>query len=491
MSDQTTLQPTRTRVPTTARRVPTLCIAWHPDASRVGELLRVDGPVEIGRNSPEFAGRALDDPHVSRKPLRLTPEGLGIRVTPHPAGSPVILDGKRCENALIDPAHLARGATLGIAGRVVLVLYLGEVDPEPADPHLVGAGMDPVRRQIAQVADLDVSVLVRGETGTGKEHVARALHHQSRRRGRPFVAVNLAAIPASTAAAELFGHTRGAFTGADRARIGLFGQADGGTLFLDEVGEAPAEVQVVLLRVLETGELQRIGDDGSRSVDVRVIAATDADLEAAIAQGNFREPLLHRLSGFEIALPPLRERRQDVGPLIVHFLRSELDAIGELDRLELAGPAAEPWLPTSLASELIRADWSGNVRQLRNLVRQLVIASRGLERVIRTPAVDRVLKSPVPDSSPSRGVPDDAAIAEALREADYRPAAAAKSLGISKTTLYAWMARTPGVRKAGDLTPADLDGARSVVGEGTAQMARHLEVSKRGLTLRIKDLDWS
>src|SRR6185436_13729067 len=185
---------------------------------------------------------------------------------------------------------------------------------------------------------------LRGETGTGKELLARAIHQASSRRAAPYFALNMAAIPASLAAAELFGAAKGAFTGADRRRVGYFGRAQGGTLFLDEIGELPADLQPLLLRVLENGEIQPVGGEETLRVDVRILAATDANLESAIEEGRFRAPLFHRLSGYELRLPSLRERRDDIGRLFIHFLRQELAALGEADRLADPGPEGRPWL---------------------------------------------------------------------------------------------------------------------------------------------------
>ncbi|MEO1370547.1 MAG: sigma 54-interacting transcriptional regulator, partial [Acidobacteriota bacterium] len=262
------------------------------------------------------------------------------------------------------------------------MLLLHRLDPQVPDlPRygLVGEspGLLRVRSSIRQVADLDVTVLLRGATGTGKELVARALHDASPRRGGPFVAVNMAAVPASLAAAELFGAAKGAFTGADRQRSGYFQRAEGGTLFLDEVGETPTEIQALMLRALETREIQPVGGDRAKRVDVRVLSATDLDLESAVDDDRFRGPLLYRLSGYVLRLPTLDERREDFGRLLIHFLRRELDAIGEPGRLD--PPAA--WFPASLCARLALMDWRGNVRQLANTARQLVIANRGFAKI--------------------------------------------------------------------------------------------------------------
>ncbi len=224
------------------------------------------------------------------------------------------------------------------------------------------------------MAGLSVPVLLRGETGTGKEPVARALHDASPRRGRPYLAVNMAAVPATLAAAELFRAARGAYTGADRKRDGFFLKADAARRswtrwrrFLARSSPCPSR--------LENREIQPVGGDEPRRVDVRLVAATDADLEGAVAAGRFRAPLLHRLAGYEIRIPPLRERRDDFGRLFLHFLRLELEELGEGHRLATS-PEDRSFIPAALMARLAVFDWPGNVRQLRNLVRQVVLAGR-------------------------------------------------------------------------------------------------------------------
>src|SRR5262249_8032126 len=179
-----------------------------------------------------------------------------------------------------------------------------------------------------------------------------------------FAAINRAALPSSTAASELFGHSRGAFTGATHDHDGMFVRAHGGTLFLDEVGETPYDIQPALLRVLETGEVTPLGSSKSQMVDVRLGAATDADLELQISESGLREALFHRLAGYQLLVPPLRERRDDIGRLLLQFLRDELDSTGDLKRL--LDQTDAPWLPASLVARLVRYSWPGNVRQLRN-----------------------------------------------------------------------------------------------------------------------------
>ncbi len=224
-----------------------------------------------------------------------------------------------------------------------------------------------VLAQIEAVAGTNASALILGESGVGKELVARAIHAQSPRNPGPLVKVNCASIPRELFESEFFGHVKGAFTGAHRDRIGRFQLANGGTLFLDEVADIPPELQVKLLRVLQDGEFERVGEDTTRSVDVRVIAATNRDLRKEVSQGRFREDLYYRLSVFPIHVPPLRERRQDVLPLAVHFLKL---ACQDHERADLT-------LTRAQARALQEYDWPGNIRELQNIIERAVILSKG------------------------------------------------------------------------------------------------------------------
>jgi two-component system response regulator AtoC len=219
----------------------------------------------------------------------------------------------------------------------------------------------------SRVASRDVTVLVRGETGTGKEFVAELLHAQSSRSKNPLVRFNCAALPAELADAELFGHVRGAFTGATAGRPGFFAQADGGTLILDEIGELPLAVQAKLLRVLQEGEIQPVGSGRIDKVNVRVVASTNRDLAAEAKTGTFREDLYYRLAVVELVVPPLRDRKDDIPALAAEFARRYGDRFG-LDTIAL-----EP----ALIDALVRADWPGNVRQLENTIARLAALSAG------------------------------------------------------------------------------------------------------------------
>jgi len=227
--------------------------------------------------------------------------------------------------------------------------------------------MQDVYKTIGRIAGTDVTVLLRGESGTGKELVARAIHHYSRRSGRPFVAVSCAAIPGTLLESEMFGHERGAFTDAKERRLGKFELAHGGTLYLDEIGDMPVDLQTKLLRALQERTIERVGGHESIAIDVRVLAATNRDLEALMKEGRFREDLYYRLNVVTVNLPPLRERRRDIPLLVEHFLAKHVEELGE------RGVAPEA------LDRLVGYEWSGNVRELENVVqRAMVMATAGV-----------------------------------------------------------------------------------------------------------------
>jgi two-component system nitrogen regulation response regulator NtrX len=295
--------------------------------------------------------------------------------------------------------------------------------------------MRQVRALIERVGPTEARVLVTGESGTGKELVAAAVHRASRRAERPFVTVNCAAIPRDLVESEMFGHERGAFTGATERRMGRFELADGGTLFLDEIGDLSAEAQAKLLRTLETGELQRIGAEGTVRVDVRVIAATNRHLDQEVAAGHFREDLYFRLNVFPIHIPPLRERMEDLPELVAH-----------LAARARPGHAAE-FTPGALEGFAAYA-WPGNVRELANLVERLTILSAP---TVDGGAVRQVLRGgpPAPAYPSAGGRPlsealDDyerGLIASALGQAGGNVAEAARTLQTDRANLYRRMRR--------------------------------------------------
>ncbi len=271
-------------------------------------------------------------------------------------------------------AHLCKPLDEGELSALVERLLGAAAAPEPAEPaeapRLVGSSpaMLDLGRRVGAVARSEATALIRGESGTGKELVARAIHERSARRGGPFVAVSCAALPEALLEAELFGHRKGAFTGADRERVGRVERAAGGTLFLDEVGELTAPAQAKLLRFLEERTFERVGETSSRAADVRVLAATNAPLEERVEEGAFREDLYYRLDVVRIEVPALRERRGDIPALVAHFLAR----LGRRD-VTLA--------PEALAALQARP-WPGNVRELRNAVESAVVALGPGERAL-------------------------------------------------------------------------------------------------------------
>ncbi|MEM9599200.1 MAG: sigma 54-interacting transcriptional regulator [Acidobacteriota bacterium] len=499
-------------------RVPGWTILGHPDQDRVGErsvLLALASGQEapLARRRPAFSHqglggpRPLDEPHISRRPLLLVPgaEAGSLRLLRTEGNrNDVRVDGESLEaSRTISAADLERGVVVVLAQRVALLLH--RLDPAPPGDvpryGMVGesGGMLAARRQIQRAASIEVPVLVRGATGTGKELVARALHRSGPRRRGPFQAVNMAAVTPTLAASELFGATKGAYTGAAEARPGLFELADGGTLFLDEVGEAPPEVQAALLRVLETGEVQPVGGGRVKRVDVRLVAATDRDLESAATDGGFSTPLLHRLGGWEVQLPALRHRRDDIGRLLLHFLRQEVGA----------DPA--PYPPARLVASLVAFDWPGNVRQLRNIAREWSISQAGgqaepgpqLRRLLAAvegtpsaadptavpPAIAKSQEAPPRLEGPPPRAPASVGREEllaTLKANRWRLKPTAGALGISRSSLYRRMRAEPDLRTAAQLTDDEIEAARQRVGDDLETLADALRVSTDGLRQRLR-----
>ena len=299
-----------------------------------------------------------------------------------------------------------------------------------AGPIAQSPAMTTVLDLVERVAPTDATLLIQGESGTGKELIAQAVHQASPRAPRPFVAVNCGAVPEALLESELFGHVRGAFTGAIASKLGLFEEAHGGTLFLDEVGEMPAALQVKLLRVLQSGEFRRLGATQALTTDVRVLAATNRDLVEMVRQGMFRDDLFYRLNVIRVVVPPLRERREDIPALAEHFLAR---SAGKLNReLRLSAEAVE---------RLLRYPWSGNVRELENAIERATILARGatVSPDDLPPHVAAGL-----ELGPSPALPRQITLAEAerihilqtLERFGGNHSSAAEALGIGRTTLW-------------------------------------------------------
>jgi DNA-binding NtrC family response regulator len=294
----------------------------------------------------------------------------------------------------------------------------------------VSEAMKDVMSRVARAAESRATVLITGESGTGKEIVARAIHSAGDRHDKPFIAVNCSAVPETLIESELFGHEKGAFTGADRRRIGRFEQADGGTLFLDEIGEIPLHVQVKLLRVLQERSFERVGGNDPIAVNVRIIAATNRELAEEIRSGRFRQDLFYRLNVVSIDIPPLRTRRQDISVLVEHFIRIYSEEHGK--------PVAAV-TPEALDA-LIKYPFPGNVRELGNIIEQAVVLSRGDTLSLRdlppsvtghdgTPVCEGVLGANLDDQVAAL---ERASLERAMKEAGGNKSAAARLLGVSE-----------------------------------------------------------
>ena len=440
------------------------------DAAPLGSFRRIPiGAFKVGkvlaRREALIVSDARSDPHIARpewvraegiqgfcgQPLLYRERPLGVLgVFVRIAVTPPTADVLRL---------LANHAAAAIAGardleeiaRLKQMLehenaYLREVVTSSRDSTIVGASdaVTHIKQQIDLVAPTDASVLISGESGTGKELVAEAIHTRSRRAPRAFIQVNCAAIPRELYESEFFGHVKGAFSGASRDRVGRFEAADGGTLFLDEVGEIPLDLQGKLLRVLQEGTFDRIGETRSRQTDVRIVAATNRDLSREVDEGRFREDLYYRLNVFPIETPPLRERREDIVVIAVHLVAA---ICKRMNRAPLALGAKE-------LAELEAHDWPGNVRELRNVLERAVISTphgamhvvmpplvssgrasrvpRGGERVSSTPPAKPIL----PETEIRRLERDNILAAlEATRGQVFGPGGAADLLGVKPTTL--------------------------------------------------------
>jgi formate hydrogenlyase transcriptional activator len=324
-----------------------------------------------------------------------------------------------------------------------------EIDRSSMFEEIVGSckPMRQVLKQVEKVAPSDSTVLILGETGTGKELIARALHRRSKRATRAFVRVNCAAIPQSLIASELFGHEKGAFTGALQRRVGRFEAADGGTLFLDEIGDLPMETQIALLRVLQEKEFERVGSNHPISVDVRLIAATNRDLPAAVGAGTFRQDLFYRLNVFPIAVPPLRERVEDIPLLVEYFVGRYANGVGK--KIRHIGKDT---------LELFRAyDWPGNIRELQNVVERAVILTETDTFAVDESWLKRESAKLVPSHQRLSALADREVkmIETALAETHGRisgPSGAAAKLGIPRQTLESKIRRL-GIDKYGQKPP--------------------------------------
>jgi transcriptional regulator with AAA-type ATPase domain len=476
-----------------------LTVLWHPDPARIGaQYLQADTgqALEVSRFFPLFAhpgrdGLGLGHGSVSRQPLRLARDTGGrLALTPPDSRMTVEVNGSEIAQAVVlEAAQLDRGIVLGLGRSILLCVHW--TDRLPRDNAVAGllgvsAAAIQVRELIRTVAPTELPVLLLGETGTGKEVAARAIHALGQRADRALVAVNMAVMNEGLAAAELFGTARGAYTGAQSARSGLFAEADGATLFLDEIGNTPAAVQPMLLRVLESGQYRVVGGETDRRSSARVIAATDQDLSGQ----DFNQALLRRLERFVITLPPLRARREDIGVLIVHALA----------QARAAGGAALPALPFAFVSACANYDWPGNVRQLAHvLARALLLAQAGqlplfeaLVGVRHAAAAALAAAAPVALAVPARrrALDDfsDKEVVTALHNNGWQVQGAAAELGISRPSMYKLIEAHPAIRRPEAIAQNELQQALAQSGADVERCAALLLTPAEALRRHLRGL---
>ena len=368
-----------------------------------------EAPVSVGGASDNAI--TLSDRAVSRYHCRIEPSSRGVSIRDLGSTNGTWVDGLRIRRHELRP-----GAVVRIGRTELRVVSRG--GKAPTEVVVESSAMLSVMAEVDRFAGLPWPVLIRGETGVGKEHVARALHERGRRHNGPFVPLNGGGLPRELIESELFGHERGAFTGAVQAHRGAFEQAHGGTLFLDEVAELPPDLQTRLLRVLETWHVRRVGSEAARRVDVRLVCATHTDLRAMVEEGRFRSDLYYRVHRLVVEVPPLRVRPDDITFLVQHFLCQMQPEVGER-RLD----------PQAL-ERLHGYAWPGNVRELRNVLELAAVDCDGA--VIDLAAVERSLRR---ISEPSAHRPSPDSLREALEQYGGNMSAAARALGIPRSTL--------------------------------------------------------
>lgn len=474
-----------------------LTVLWHPDPQRIGEQFigpAAEGEIDVGRFTPLFfrpgqEGVPLGHRAIARAPLKLRRTAAdGLTIIPPDSSMVVEVNGQVLSAVLeLDHAALVRGVVLGLGGHVLLCAHWMTSLPRANHlPGLLGVGSAAIatRELIRQVASTDLPVLLLGETGTGKDVAARAIHAGGKRSALPLVAVNMATLSESLAAADLFGAVKGAYTGAQAARRGLFAEADGGTLFLDELGDTPPSVQPMLLRVLETGSYRPLGASQDATSSARLIAATDQNLDAR----GFNQPLLRRMEAFVIRVPPLRERREDIGVLLLHALRS-----CSQDGAEVAD------FPPALVSEMCNYDWPGNVRQLVNVTRRALMA----QRAGGEPALAQFVELPpaaTPGAAPPPADKSEAAarrrladidpdqLLHAMEENGWQISGAAQQLGVSRPSLYKLIEAHPAIRAAASIPADELQRAWQACAGDLAACAAYLKTPCEALRRHLRAL---
>ena len=508
----------------------TLTIVFHPDIYRIGEQSKQNNTgFELSRTSPLFSKindkldkippRPLDDIFISRDPIFITKKGDNWLLERRgSATSFSTLKEDNVKSLLLAKDMLNKGCVITLVGRVVLLIrysYNISNDYQPTDFIGVSDNVAKIRSLISRVAILNAPILICGESGTGKELIAQAIHKCSKRSQRKLISINMAAIPNELVESELFGNVKGAFTGA-LTRNGCFQRADKSTLFLDEIGEAPAKVQITLLRALETGIVQSVGSNSEQRLDVRVIAATDANLELMVEQNSFRISLLQRLSGFVIDVLPLRDRSEDIGIILTKFLIDAFKTTDQLDKLlNLDDCKCCYW--AWFYAQCCTLAWRGNVRQIKNTTIQLSILLMNhphlssfnwmafVKRITHeksdnqpstTLVTERLAASKEGHEDPRvkahlkrkpSEVSDDEIIT-ALESNSWQIKLAAQQLKISRAALYLRIDANPNLNRAGDLSTSELHDSFAKFSGNVDMMVNDLKVSKLALTRRLKEI---
>lgn len=505
----------------------TLTIAFHPDTTQIGKQYRTNSRlVEISRLSPLFSVNQthaeqspLTDPYISRTPISLekesksNAESMWVLNKRGSTTNIASVTNPDIQSINMSESELKSGVAITLGGRIVLIVHLTTPAPMHTEYDMGIIGVSDATRQardlVTKVASLKMPVLIRGESGTGKELIAQAIHSCSPRKSAKLISINMGAISKELVNAELFGSVKGAFTGAV-SRNGCFLEANNSTLFLDEIGEAPIEVQVALLRALETGVIQPVGSEQEIPLNVRIVASTDANLEALIGQESFRMPLLQRLSGLVIEMLPLRRRREDICCILRHFLLQSLKETGQLNKLLHCEPNGLYFWAWFFA-QCSTLEWPGNVRQLKNVATQLSVALMGFEDVSRfnwqhfvetvieqsnvaQAARDNALNN-MTEPSQTEALPQrkpkqisDEEVLAALQKYQWQIKLAATALNISRTALYQKIDASEHLRRAADIPAGEIQTVYANCAGNLDKMIPTLKISKQALRRRLHEL---
>lgn len=473
-----------------------LTIVWHPDLSRVGEQSLLVQPVtELTRFQPLFTsaeknGAGLTYAGVSREAIRIVRDEQQGVIFSVPASRMVVeLNGNEVQGEQrLSHEQISAGVMVGLGRAIILCLHWMTVLPRQNTVNgLIGVGSAALKMRdlIHQVARTESAVLLLGETGTGKEVAARAIHALSKRADRPLISVNMAALNESLAAADLFGASKGAYTGATEKRSGFFHDAQDATLFLDEIGNAPAVIQPMLLRVLETGDYRPLGATRDVQSTARIIAATDQDLYG----GGFNPALLRRLESFVIHLPPLRQRREDIGLLIIHLMQSAAFA-----------DFAHCVLPYRLASDFANYDWPGNVRQLRHILKRVLMGISigdvpAFSSLVDDAPPQRITQSAEAMSSTTERAPrtklnslSEEDVVNAMEKSDWYIQQAAQALGVSRPSMYKLLESNSRIRHVDQISEKEIHAAWQTSKKNIEACASLLKTPTDALKRHLREL---